>query len=124
MFPHATCMCVRAAQKSNHNEQHRVLENPHNRHQCHNSDRSPNQKQSQENSWIIHRHVDFIKISVLSSAQVTSILQQSQHHLCNRQVSHVQIVSIGCVFVSVPKESHPNTIESLIQCQLGAKSVL
>lgn len=87
MFPHATCMCVSAAQKSGQNVKLQVFQS----HQDNQVTATENQKQFQEsNSWIIQRHVDFIKISVLSSAQASAILQKSQRQrLCNRQVNYV-----------------------------------
>lgn len=92
MFPHATCMCVSAAQKSGQNVKLQVFQShSHGQHQDNQVTATENQKQFQEsNSWIIQRHVDFIKISVLSSAQASAILQKSQRQrLCNRQVNYV-----------------------------------
>lgn len=79
MFPHATCLCVNAAQKC---ERH----NHYQRHQeeC---DREESPKHPRGNSWIIQRHVDFVEINVVSPSKVSSILRHSQHQLCIRQVS-------------------------------------
>lgn len=104
MFPHATCMCMKFVKTSKHNSESRELAK-HSHHQQHhhdrynegNNNRSENGKQFKDNSWIIRRHVDFVKISVLSPAQVSSILQQSQqqqqqpppHWRCNKQVSRL-----------------------------------
>lgn len=90
MFPHATCLCVKSAKKSEHNTEVRKLQKQryHDYYQ-ENSNRIEYGNQFKENSWIIHRHVDFVKISVLSPSQVSSILQQSQHQPCNKQVSHI-----------------------------------
>lgn len=105
MFPHATCICVNAAQKikfdadiqeyQNHryHKEQQLYHHPQHHYQD-NKDRNENRKQFKENSWIIHRHVDFVKISVLSPLQVSSILQQTQLGLCNKQVSHIQTISI------------------------------
>lgn len=75
MFPHATCLCVK---KGNQNTDVRELQKY--RYQRH----KENGKQFKENSWIIHRHVDFVKITVLTPTQV-SIL---------KQVSHIQTASV------------------------------
>lgn len=98
MFPHATCMCVSTAQKSGQTLKPEVFQNHHHHHHhhSHHEQHQDNQatatkteKQFSENSWIIHQHVDFIKISVLSSIQASAILQQLPSKLCNRQVSLV-----------------------------------
>lgn len=87
MFPHATCLCVNAAQKRDRNIE--VVEHQSQHHYQHlqeNCDRIKYPpKQSKENAWIIQRHVGFVKINVLSPLQASSILQ---HQLCQRQVSH------------------------------------
>lgn len=92
MFPHATCLCVKTAKKSEHNAEIRELQkHRYHHHYRDNSNRKESGKQFDENSWIIHRRVDFVKITVLTPAQVSSIRQQSQYHqLYNNQVSYIQ----------------------------------
>lgn len=90
MFPHATCLCVKAAQKNVPNceaRQHQSHNHNYQQHHQENCDRKKSPTQSKENSWIIQRHVNFVKINVLSPLQASSILRHSQHQLYNREVS-------------------------------------
>lgn len=103
MFPHVTCMCMKTVKKYKQNTESREFQkhsHQHHHHQHHdryyegNTNRRENGKQFKDNSWIIRRHVEFVKISVLSPAQVSSILQQSQqqplpHQRFKKQVSRL-----------------------------------
>lgn len=106
MFPHATCLCVNTAQQRERNVDLTQLES-HQHNQCHQSTTSNDcsehpDKQSRKYSWIIQRHVDFVKINVLSPLQATSILQNTKYQLCNRQqVSRTHSNKILCDTVVV-----------------------
>lgn len=93
MFPHATCLCAKTAQSGEKN-----VDTDIDRTQNQSNIKSLNQidqDQNKENPWIIRRRADFVEINVLSSSQVSVILQQTRHRLCNQQVRHSHLLRIS-----------------------------
>lgn len=121
MFPHATCLCIKTKRNENihHHQQPQRIEHEEQRcqrqpSQVYNSAKTDGQQHSEENPWILQRHVDFVKINVLSSSQVSVILKQSQ--VCDRQV-RINLTKNHYFYSFCCPVSHQrkwNTIESFL----------